>query len=146
MAPPPPITYSYRYWRFYITASTLAGSVGFSEIELRGSVGGVDITAPATPVTASSYFNVYAPFKVVNNNNAVFDQWLATDALPQWLYVDLANPTQVAEVMMRGEDSTSPSSPSAFLIQGSNDAITWFTVKTLTGLPWGASETKLFTL
>jgi hypothetical protein len=142
------VSKTWRYWRLYITASSYpAGGVGLEEFHVSATVGGATLTSPSTPVTASSYFASYFPAGVVDNTLSGFaSQWLATAALPQWIYIDLGSAQAVAQVSLWGESSTTSASPADFMIQGSPDTAAWTTIRTVTGETWTTNQRKDYTL
>ena len=123
-----------------------------NEVELRGSVGGADITTPATPVTASTqHSGAYAPEYTVDNSLSTTPLWVSTPSAitNQWLRYDLGTPTAIAQVAMCFNDPGGPGrSPKDLRIEGSNDGTNFTTVKTFLGnTSWAAGPVfKLFDL
>ena len=129
---------SYRYWRIFILNNN--GDVNYislNEIELRGSVGGADLTSPTTPVAASTQYNgTYDPKYTVDNFLGVSPWWVSVQAAitNQWLLYDLGTAKAVAQVAMCFNDPAAPGrSPKDLRIEGSNDGTTFTTVKTFLG-------------
>ena len=129
---------SYRYWRIFILNNNGDGNyIALNEIELRGSVGGADITTPATPVTASTQHDgSYDPKYTVDNFLSATPLWISTSSAVtnQWLRYDLGTPTAIAQVAMCFDDPNGPGrSPKDLRIEGSNDGTTFTTVKAFPG-------------
>lgn len=152
---------AWRHWRIYITANGGdAGYTSIQELELRGSIGGPDLTTPATPSNQSSFYvgggsdPNHTAAKAIDNvfvatTNA--NLWInATGAaLPHWLWFDLGSPVSVAELAIWPENNSNaqPRGPKNFLIQGSNDAVTWSTEVTQTGVTgWSVGTPKTFAI
>ena len=150
---------SHRYWRILISAvdgSTLYA--GFTEIELRGSVGGANLLSVQTAVGAAT-----GSRDVTLSNSA----WRAADLsntsgwlcslvptpFPQWWKYDfghashIGSPTaDVKQVVIKGSYNAPNASPKDFMLQWADDDITWTTVMTVTGQTgWtGASDVRTF--
>ncbi len=143
---------SYRYWRIFILNNN--GDINFialNEIELRGSVGGEDVTTPATPVTASTQVHAqYTPQSTVDNFLGVSPWWVSAQfaVTNQWLLYDLGTPTAIAQVAMCFNDQyVAARSPKDLRIEGSNDGTNFTTVKTFLGnTSWPAGVFKVFDL
>lgn len=149
----------HRYWRIWITA--VDGNTqysGFTEIEMRGSIGGANLlTVQTTGGAASSSSNI-------NSSNAYWratdlsntSGWLAADdpiPNPEWWKYDFGNaghtgsPTaDVKQILIRGSYNVPTASPKDFQLQWSDDNSTWTTVLTVTGQTgWsGASDARTF--
>ena len=145
---------SYRYWRIFILNNNGApGYTALNEIELRGSVGGADITTPATPVTASTQLAHYIPESTVDNSLSAPLLWASSpkSTTNQWLRYDLGTPTAIAQVAMCWDAvnvTGSGTNPKDLRIEGSNDGTNFTTVKTFLGnTSWPAGAVfKTFTL
>lgn len=137
---------AYRYWRIYITAVWSGTTCIITEIELRGTVGGADITSASTPATASAYSSgTYTPAKALDGSTTTY--WYSGVAayVPQWWACDLGSAQTVAQVAILPR-STATGNPVDFIIQGSNDGTNYADVKTVTGVDWTVLETKTFNL
>ena len=141
---------AYRYWRIYITANN--GDIsytGYEEIELRGAVGGVDLTNASTPVTESSYDpeGPYPGSKTVDNVG--LNPWLTYIGVtpPHWVRYDLLSPQGVAQIAIRPEFYGQARAPKNFLVQGSNDGTVFKDIKTFSGITaWTNNTFNLFNL
>ena len=115
------------------------GYLALNEVELRGSVGGADITTPATPVTASTQFDVlYDQRYTVDNSLSGEALWISSPnaVTNQWLRYDLGTPTAIAQVAMcwnAANMAGAGTSPKDLRIEGSNDGTNFTTVKTFLG-------------
>jgi len=151
---------AHRYWRVYITANAGdATYVGFTEIELRSTVGGADFTVPQTLDTdaakaSAQVNNSNGSRRAVDNSDTT--GWLTITAgggLPAWWEYDCGNaghsgnPTEVVrQILIKGSWNVPAASPKDFLLQWSDDNTSWTTVMTVTGQTgWtGASDARTF--
>lgn len=141
---------AYRYWRIYVTANNGNAYTAISELELRTSFGGSDTTTPSTPAYQSTYYvpNSSTAEKAVNNiQGNGSNSWVSDgSALPQWIYYDLGTAQDIQEVQMYCEPGATTRGPKDFLIQGSSDASSWVTQRTLTNVTgWVDNTPKIFT-
>lgn len=143
---------AYRYWRIYVTANNGNATTAISELELRTSFGGSDTTTPSTPAYQSTYYGVNSSTaaKAVNNiQGSGSNSWVSDgSALPQWIYYDLGTAQDIQEVQMYCEPGGTGTAraPKDFLIQGSSDALSWITQRTITNATgWVDNTPKLFT-
>ena len=155
---------AHRHWRILISANDGSPSyIGFTEIELRSTLGGADFTVPQANDTsaarASSRVNPSnSAEKACDNSNT--SGWLSSDASPpeEWRY-DCGNAGHtgnaaeiVKQVLIRGSFNAPSASPKDFLIQWSDDPsnppTSWTTALTVTGQTgWtGASDARTFDL
>ncbi|MBW8465153.1 discoidin domain-containing protein [Acidovorax sp.] len=133
---------SYRYWRLYITALNSSGvNVGLHEVELRGTVGGADLTTGSTPVFESSILDngEEGSYPGINTLDGIVDNpystWYSAMGYPppHWIRYDLATPKQVAQIAIYPFASTT-NCPRDFKIQGSADGSSWADVKSFTAV------------
>jgi len=153
---------AHRYWRIVISAND--GNTqyfGFTEVELRGSVGGSDLMSTQTGVGAAT------AAREVNNSNAAWrgadgsltSGWLGTippvGITPEngWWQYDFGNPSQVGvstadvrQIVIHGSFNAPTASPRDFTLQWSDDGTTWTTALTVAGQTgWtGASDARTF--
>lgn len=128
----------YRFWRiFMLNNNSHPNYMSLNEVELRGSVGGADITTPATPVTASTQLGApQGPQYTVDNSRSQTPLWVSTPSAVtnQWLLYDLGTPTAIAQVAMCFNEPGHPGrSPKDLRIEGSNDGTNFTTVNTFLG-------------
>lgn len=138
----------YRYYRIYITTNNSDTYTALGEIELRGTVGGADLTTPSTTSFQSTYYTPNASTAAKAINDAIGagpNAWMSDGtALPQWISFDFGVTTFISEVAMWCEwYSGGPArAPKDFLIQGSTDNSTWVTINGYSGVTgWGFSST-----
>lgn len=137
---------AYRYWRILVSSNNGDTNVlGIAEVELRGSVGGADLTASSTPVTGSTNMADYEPTRTIDND--YYSWWWAYTSFPQWLVFDLATSKDVKSIAITSISIFgSARAPKDFSIQGSNDGVNFTTVKSFSSTGWAASETRVFNL
>ena len=147
----------HRYWRVNITANNgHASQCGFTEIELKTSLGGPDITATGASTgaaTASSQVNSSnRPPLAVDDNTGT--GWLANATTGWWRYdcqhadhLAIGQPFEdVVQITIRGSWNAPTASPQNFTLDWSDDNVSWTTVMTVTGeTGWtGASDIRTF--
>lgn len=142
---------AYRYWRLYVTAviqTNGSGLVGIYEMELRATLGGVDLTTSSTPIAASSSYDegeggYYGPQGAIDNIASSYPAWIGAGYLPttpQWIRVDLGSAKSVAQLALYSMGNSG--TPTAFKVQGSNNDSTWADVASFSGLDnWSAWKT-----
>lgn len=146
----------YRYWRILVTANQgdVSGRFSASEIELRDAFGGVDLTVSVDAVASASSKSQFGN----NSANLAFDDlhssgtWFTSNGSVyvdggEWICWDFGagNETSIVEVGIRGIHTQLELMPLDFVVQHSDDAITWGDAWSETGTPvWGASELQLF--
>lgn len=143
---------AYRYWRLYVADIDNNGSQHYciiSEMQLRTSAGGADVTTPATLVTAKSGLQPNIGSNVVDDNLNTFWQTGTGDVkptTPTWLVFDLGSPKSIVEYTIRNSNSAAFTSPKSFDLQASADGSTWAPFKQAvpnqTG--WVVNETRTF--
>lgn len=150
---------SHRYWRILITATdSSAVYAGFTEIELRGSVGGANLLSVqagnGAALSSRDVNGSNAAWRAADGSNT--SGWLADlpmTPFPQWWRYDfghalhVGSPTaDVRQVLIRGSHNVPGASPEDFQLQWSDDNTTWTTVMTVTGQTgWtGASDARTF--
>ncbi|WP_027855198.1 LamG-like jellyroll fold domain-containing protein [Marinobacterium litorale] len=132
---------TWRYWRVYVTATVSDPTYcGLQEIKLRSGTT-EDLTAPGMSTGQSSFYaGDSATFaKVIDNNeqNAGSNSWITDgSAAPHWGWVDLGSAAKVSHFLMLPQNySGGPGrAPKDFIIQGSDDGVTWTDVRSFTGV------------
>lgn len=154
-----PASIAHRYWRILITATdSSAVYAGFTEIELRGSVGGANLLSVqagnGAALSSRDVNGSNAAWRAADGSNT--SGWLADlpmTPFPQWWRYDfghawhVGSPTaDVRQVLIRGSHNVPGASPEDFQLQWSDDNTTWTTVMTVTGQTgWtGASDARTF--
>lgn len=152
---------AHRYWRIYITANDGDSSyIGFSEIELRATVGGADQTLGQAfdgAASASSQINTDNHPRNAVDGSATTSGWLSSSAtFPQWWKYDCGNAGHtggggsstiaVAQITIAGSWNVPGASPKDFTLQWSDNNADWTTVLTVTGQTgWtGGSDVRTF--
>ena len=140
--------FSYRYWRFQINSANGPSEYGgAAEVELRGSIGGADLSSPSSSVTSNAVsYPGYLLTNVVDNSRSTVWATTVNPPFPYNLTVDLGSQRSVVEVAFAPE--VVARAPNSLSIYGSNDGSTFTLVRTFTGLSsgWSASVLRAFTL
>jgi hypothetical protein len=140
-------------WRLKITATqgTSGNWVSISEVELRGTAGGADLTAADSSDGGSSFSNSTASDlseKAFDNSNSTLTQSGFAPSGGSPYYLGYRFPTQVDlhEVTIRNT-STTDDSPKTFDVQMQDPATgSWSTIWSVADAgTWSASQTKTFT-
>jgi hypothetical protein len=129
-------------WRINITDAQNAPSsfVGITELELRETVGGADVTSGAT-ASASAVASGSSAANAIDDNTAV--SWdSGTGTVPQWLEVDFASSKTITQVSIR--QNAINGAPTAFDVQY-YDGAAWQTYWSETSTLWAANYTRVFT-
>ena len=139
---------AHAYWRIKITASNSATYVNLTELELRGSIGGVDQATGGTSICGSSYFG--GTGTEVWDGNTTSDRWGAeTNGVSlgtAWVGYHFATPVDVKQIAMTCSGFNTQA-PTAFNLEWSDDGVTWTVLESFTTASvWTAYETRLFTV
>lgn len=135
---------AHRYWRMLISAGGGSPSYpGFSEIELRSSAGGADLTGSGT-AAASATESGRTPAMAVDDNATTF--WATYPAQPPvwWSYdfgVGVAHAIVELHITPRN-DAYYNDGPTTFSWQYSDDGSNWTTQATVAGLVWSSTFPK----
>ena len=138
-----------RYWRLLVTAlGSGAHYAAINEIELRGTVGGIDLTTPSTPITHTlGGTDTYSVSRMVDGN--VITPWLsmAAPSTPFFITFDLLVPTPVRQIAIYpGDTYNVVRSPASFVVQKSSDGLTFEDVRTFTNVAYEVNTWKTFDL
>lgn len=138
-----------RHWRLLVTALGVgAYYASVNEIELRGSVGGIDLTTPSTPITHTLGGTDIRPVSGMVDGD-VGTAWLSEGgaSAPFSITFDLLVPTQVKQIAIYpGDIYNVARSPASFVVQKSSDGLIFEDVKTFTNVAYGAYTWKTFDL
>jgi hypothetical protein len=125
-----PTASPHRYWRLVMTGDSNpggGGSVeGFSEMEMRTSVGGADVTGSGT-ASASSSFSGFTAAGAFANDGAT-TEWASNGTLVSWLKYDFGagNDQAIVEIAISARTSTNVyQAPGPFKVQSSDDNTNW---------------------
>lgn len=139
----PPDT-GHRFWRLYANAVNSGTQWAVQELQMRETVGGVDLCTPTTVITASSTYDdnpAYGPAKAVDGTyeGGGTGFWSAKDAAPQWLALDFLTPKDIKSLTIYPVDTGAANSTAAsnFSLQWSDDNSDWTTVQTWGGMTTG---------
>jgi len=100
-------------------------------------LGGPNIASGKTAVASSIEGGGYAANNVTDGDMGT--RWSSQSSDPQWIYVDLVNPSDIDSVVLFWENA----SAKQYKIQTSNDAVTWTDQYSVTTGPAGANMTKM---
>lgn len=134
-----------KYWRVYVTAA--AGGYGsMAELEFLDGFGArCDLTGGA-PIQSSNYpsFEAYRAFDGVVSGDS---SWAANSPTPpMWLGYQHAAAVAVNSVRITARSAAPAQSPNDFIVQSSDDGVTWTDEWSVTGSTgWGANEQRTFT-
>lgn len=148
---PIPVASGYRYIRIYITANNGNQYTSIQELELATVAAGADITAPSMPTLDDAHYQANSFGKAIDNSHAYATDVYVTDGtlLPHWGRVDLGTPRIIVELRMWSQNYAEGAAraPKDFLVQGSNDATNWTTIKGFTNVTgWVQGTGKTFSL
>lgn len=148
--------FTFRYWMLHITANNGNGSyVSLQEIEHRLTPGGADEcpvqTGPSAVTLADSEANSgNAAWMAFDNTLNVSSKWTPNGppsvGVPRWIWFDHGTPKTILEFAIVGPYiSQLDMAPMDFTIRGSNDASSWTTTATYTGITgWDDSTYRTF--
>lgn len=136
---------AHRYWRLYFTAG-VSNSTTTSEVQLRETFGGADVTGSGTATADSTYGGSYLASNAFDDNTTT--QWTsANTAYPHWLTYDFGsgNAKAITEYTIRAKTEHVDDRPTAWRFEYSDDNVEWTTVDTRSGQVFVPAETKTFT-
>jgi len=146
----------HEYCRLNITQNGGWSSTGICEIELRGSVGGADLTGAHTSAThangtasASYEHATLAPWKAVDNlPGKANGRWYLNVQTGWWKYQFTTSADIVQYTVQAYEpDGFSFYYPKAWTLQWSDDNSSWTTAHTVTNqVSWGIDQTRTYTV
>jgi hypothetical protein len=149
-----PSVTAYRYYRIYVTANNGDSRFALGELELATSSGGSDITSPgmATSQDTSGAGDLPFAYAIDNVNSGPGDAWYvdAANTLPHWGWVDLSTPAAAVQLRMQCQyfATYGPArAPKDFVVQGSDDSMTWTDIQSFTGVTgWAIGTWRTFDL
>ena len=138
-----------RYWRLLVTAlGSGAYYAAITEIELRGTVGGIDLTTPSTPITHTmGGTDTYPVSNMVDGN--VNSSWVSrgSPSTPFSITFDLLAPKLIKQIAIYpGDQYNVVRSPASFVVQKSSDGLVFENVKTFTNVAYAVNTWKTFAL
>lgn len=138
-------------YRILVTANN--GNVNYvtiCEIEMRGSVGGVDQCVGGTASATSWVNSLNVPELAFDNNPG--EKWASgfrpTAGAPQWIAYRFPGRVNVAQLAITGcIAGQTDMAPRDFLLQRSFNGASWETIASIAGQTgWTPGETRLFTI
>jgi hypothetical protein len=151
---PPPAGY-YANWRILIHNTQAGASNGgpiVAELAFRETLGGptATTTLPQYAFWSDQRAGDYAGARVFDGD--VTRRWVSDTLQGNWIGYNFPAPKFIAELAITagatglfGSAHEYERAPTVFDVQGSNDGITWVTVKSLTAQPWtGGNQTQVF--
>lgn len=138
-----------RYWRVRSTDTDVAGEyMAISELQLRSSLGGADLTTGKT-AAASAAFGGYPASQAIDDNASTF--WTTGSAAPpaegHWLSVDLGagNEADIVEVVIAVRPDSFREDPRNLYVDYSSDGSTWTNSWSVASIDsWTAGESRTF--
>ena len=138
-----------RYWRLLVTALGVGAYYAcVNEIELRGTVGGIDLTTPSTPITHTLGGTDISPVSAMVDGD-VNSGWvsMASPSTPFSITFDLLDPKPVKQIAIyTGDQYNVVRTPTSFVVQNSSDGLAFEDVKTFTNVAYGNYTWKTFDL
>jgi hypothetical protein len=140
--PPVPGTPSSTRYRIQLVNSD-SGYFGFSQIEMRATLGGVDQIGPGIPRSSSDFSQDFRAHMAVDRRTGSL--WHSAGASDNdWWEYEWPYPVTVQQLVIRARDSENGVAPRDFVFQRWNGT-TFVAQKTITGLAsWTTGETRTF--
>jgi len=140
----PPPGDAYQYYRLHVLVAATGARVYLAEMELRATVGGPTITTGGTPSASSSLSG--QPASLAFDADA-FTNWISntaqTPSTQQWLQYALPSAAGIAQYALQAAGITARV-PTVFVLQGSNDGITWTPLDAREESEWGVREKRAY--
>jgi hypothetical protein len=135
---------SNRYWRLYITDNFVSTFTVLGELDL--FIGGVEATYTGTPTEVGGFGSPFVPANAFDNDHTT--AWASEVAtLPCSVGFDFGagNDKAITSFGIRARDVNGAQAPKTFTLQGSADAVTWFTYATYASEPsWANDEYRAY--
>lgn len=128
---------TYQYWRLYFNGPTNGGTgqnVFLTAWSFYDSNMNVISTSSVTATSSSGG----SPWNAFNGTGFGWGSSTPPTTTPQWLQAQFTSAVTVSFIGITNDGGGSwiVDSPTAFLVQGSPDGITWTTIETYTGVVW----------
>lgn len=141
------VSLTWRYWRIFIqTNNGDAQYIVIAEVQLRGALGGADLTTGATPALASTQGASSTAGNTLDGNTTTIWATTSSSVTNQWLRFDMGTPTTLAQVAMYPQSSIFTRAPKDFIIQGSDDGTNFTDVKAFTNITGWTAAWRTFDL
>lgn len=138
------VHHPHKYWRVYVTAAA-GGHGSMVELEFLDGLGARCNLAGGAPIQSSNYpgFEAYRAFDGVVSGDS---SWAANSPTPpMWLGYQHAAAVAVNSVRITARSAAPVQSPIDFIVQSSDDGVTWADEWSVTGSTgWGANEQRTF--
>jgi hypothetical protein len=130
-------------WRLLVTGSQANTGAVIAEIEMRGSIGGPDLTSGGTAVASSEYDGTFLAANGFDGNTA--NAWASTfTGLPQWLEYQFPSAVTINQVAITSQSGNQNNCVENGKIQYW-DGAAWQDWIIISGSTlWGATETRTF--
>lgn len=136
---------AHRYWRISFNAQNGSATPSAAELQFRDTVGGPHV---AGTTTVSSSWN--ATTNPVSNlfDGDISTWWACNSGASSWLKIDYGGtPKDIVEFMWTARnDSGNTQSPSSWVMEYSDDNVTWGTRDAGDGLTWSVGQSRVFSL
>lgn len=134
---------AHRYWRIYCHDNAFGNTWSLAELELRGSVGGADLTGSGTPASSGNWNAGTNPLSNLFDNNTA--TWWACNTEVGWVSYDFGSAVDVVQVSMTARNDVSYNqAPITFTLEWSDDNVSWTQAWAGTASWTAAGQTKTF--
>lgn len=141
--------FPYRWWRIRPTvlSGVASNSIGFTEIELRGAIGGADLTFPGIPVIRGQQMTLTQANRAFDNNAGTSATGSGVNDPNTYLlgcqFISAEIVEEVAITMVVG---TGYRTPTSFVVESSYDGFEWGLVKGFTNVTFANGVSQVFAL
>lgn len=135
-----------RYWRVRALTVQSGSNFALSEIELRATSGGADLTGSGTAISGGN-FNVGTnpPSNCYDNNTATWWAGPTNGVTDSWVGYDFGSDVEVLEAVLTARNDTAfGQAPTNFAIECSADNVTWTNVKGYVTSGWTTGSSQTF--
>ncbi len=141
------VSKTWRYWRIFIqTNNGDASFIVLAEVQLRGTLGGADLTTPSTPALASTQGTSSTAANLLDGSTSTIWATTSGSVTNQWVRFDMSTPTTLAQVAMYPQSAFLNRAPKDFIIQGSDDGTNFTDVITFTNITGWTAAFRTFDL
>lgn len=148
-----------RYWRLTfpngpVYDPSANGRIGLTEIEMRGSIGGSDLTGSGTSTWSDAFSGSFLGSKCFDNDLSPGNYWMTSNSAGAgaWIEYDFGAPVSIAEIVVQAQnaaavDDASGNCPDAIDFEYSNDGVSYTLALSVTGIEmWWEGVWKEFDL
>jgi len=137
-----------RYWRVRAYDVQSGTNYALAEVEFRATIGGADQATGGTAIASTAFSG--RPASAAFDNDASTLWATATDAIRDgWIGYDfgVGATITVLEISLKARnDSSFGQAPVQFVVEVSNDNVTWTEVRWYTAATWTIGSTQVFTV